>query len=322
MLEMGLFWVGVALMAITLIVLFWHAFQQNRMWGIAGILVIPLLAHIFLAWSSLTVRKATYGLIVGVLALLVGVSGGALMHLPFLTQHEVVQTLEETIAPPKAIPLPNEEQAKAVSGQEENYDPLLTGSEFETVDVEQFVPPSIPQQVNKSPATIYQQIMPEMLSKAIDKTIRLNMKSGEMIEGVLTHVEDHAVTVESQVEGGSLGLSYPLNEIDSIAVRLLSSETLETPETIEKTVDEVSEAVSAEGGSAVEALPETEEPLQAVTSTYEEDMQEDISTPATEIVEEPNAMEMLPEEASKIDSVPTPGANLGDEFDAGEADKP
>ena len=51
-------------------------------------------------------------------------------------------------------------------------------------------------------------------------------------------------------------------------------------------------------------------------------MQEDISTPATEIVEEPNAMEMLPEEASKIDSVPTPGANLGDEFDAGEADKP
>ena len=141
MLEAVLFWLGVAFVVVALLMLFLNAFQQNKIWGIAGlILLLPLLVHIFIKWEELTVRKATYAMVIGILTIFVSIAGGALAHLPFLPEHEVVQSLEENIAPPKDTPLPNEEQAQAITNPEEDYDPLLSGSEFEEVDVEKMVP--------------------------------------------------------------------------------------------------------------------------------------------------------------------------------------
>lgn len=227
MLEMGLFWFGAALIAVTLLMLFIHAFRQNKVWGIAGlVLLAPLLIHIFIAWDALSVRKATYGLVIGVLTVLVSIAGGALAHLPFLPKHEVVQTLEETIAPPKDTPLPNEEEAQAVAPtKDENYDPLLSGSEFEEVEIEKNVPPSTPP-VNLTPPPKFVPIQLSELATVINKQIRLKMTSGETIDGTLTHLDDQAATVESAVEGGSLGLSYKLDEIISASVRLAAGEQL------------------------------------------------------------------------------------------------
>ena len=227
MLELGLFWFGAAVIVVALLMLFINAFRQNKVWGIAGlILLVPLVVHIFIAWNSLAVRKATYALIIGVLTILVSIAGGALKHLPFLSKHEVVQTLEENIAPPKDVPLPNEEQAKAVTiPGEEEYDPVLSGGEFEEVDVAKMVPPSTTP-VHKTAAPRYHAIQVEELPAVINKRVRLTMSNGELVEGTLTNIQENAVTVESPVEGGSLGLSYNLSEIDSIAVQLAAGEEI------------------------------------------------------------------------------------------------
>ena len=248
MLELGLFWVGVVVAIIALVMLFTDAFKQNKAWGIAGIiLLIPLLVHITLAWGSLTVRKATYALIIGVLAILVSIAGGVLTQLPFLTQHEVVQTLEENIAPPKDTPLPNEEQVQAITDpDEEGYDPLLSGSEFEAVDVDEIVPPST-SPVQTTVASRYVPILTNDIPAIINKQVRLSMASGDIVEGTVTHVEEDSLTVESAVEGGSLGLSYSVNDIKSIAVRLAPGEKIPTV---------APPAVGAEEPAAEQAPPE------------------------------------------------------------------
>lgn len=240
MLELGLFWFGAAVIVVALLMLFVNAFQQNKVWGIAGlVLLVPLVVHILLAWNSLAVRKATYALIIGVLAILVSIAGGALKHLPFLSKHEVVQTLEENIAPPKDVPLPNEEQAKAVTDPgEENYDPVLSGGEFEEVDVEKMVPPSATL-VQKTAAPRYQAVLVEELAAVINKQVRLTMSNGDIVDGTLTHIQENAVTVESAVEGGSLGLSYNLNEIESIAVQLAAGEEISVQDKDVELVDDV-----------------------------------------------------------------------------------
>ena len=227
MLELGLFWAGVAITVAALLMLFFHAFKQNKGWGIVGlVLLIPLFIHIFLAWSALTVRKATYIFIIGVLAIIVSIAGGALEHFPFLTKHEVVQTLEENIAPPKETPLPNEEEAQAVSvPAEENYDPVLSGSEFEEVDVEDIVPPSSAP-IQKSVAPKYVPVTRENLPAILNRQVRLAMANGETVDGNLTHIQDNALTVESAVEGGILGLSYKFEEIKTIEVRLSPGEEM------------------------------------------------------------------------------------------------
>ena len=131
MLEIGLFWLGVLIVAIGVLTIFLDTYSKNRLWAVMGLIfLIPLVIHAVLNWSTLNVRKAFYALLVGILAILVSITGGALAHLPFLAEHEVVQVLEENIAPPKEEPLPNQEQADAAAlSSEEYYDPLLTGSE-------------------------------------------------------------------------------------------------------------------------------------------------------------------------------------------------
>lgn len=304
MLELGLFWFGAAVIVVALLMLFVNAFQQNKAWGIAGlVLLVPLVVHILLTWKSLAVRKATYALIIGVLAILVSIAGGALKHLPFLSKHQVVQTLEENIAPPKDVPLPNEEQANAVTvpGGEE-YDPVLSGGEFEEVDVEKMVPPSTTS-VQKTAAPRYQAVLVEELSAVINKRVRLTMVSGELVNGTLTNIQENAVTVESAVEGGSLGLSYKLNEIESIAVQLAAGEEIPAQNQDVEQVDDVAveqvqqeaqmplqendeflpppvelETVPAPSGVSADQLPVTDADESSVNENMELEQSPDIVT--------------------------------------------
>lgn len=304
MLELGLFWFGAAVIVVALLMLFINAFQQNKVWGIAGlVLLVPLLVHILLAWNSLAVRKATYALIIGVLAILVSIAGGALKHLPFLSKHEVVQTLEENIAPPKDVPLPNEEQAKAVTitGDEE-YDPVLSGGEFEEVDVEKMVPPSTTP-VHKTAAPRYHAIQVEELSAVINKRVRLTMANGEFVNGTLTNIQENAVTIESAVEGGSLGLSYNLNQIDSIAVQLAAGEEIPMQDQdAEQQAEDVLKHVS-------EALE------QAVDDIAVEQGQQEVQVPLQE-----NDETLLP--PVELETSPVPSEMPADQMPVTDADEP
>ena len=228
MLEMGLFWIGAAMVLVAYLILLLDSYRHNKVWALVGmILIIPLLIHVPLNWSTLNVRKAFYTLIIGVLAILVSIAGGALAHLPFLQDHEVVQVLEENIAPPKVEPLPNEEQAKTTTlSKQKDYDPLLTGSEYEEVAVKEIASEAKKKTVNFNPSSRYQTITQEELKYAINKQIRMTMTNDEVIVGKLTNIEDDGVLVESSVNGGILGLSYQNSNIKNMEVLLFDGESL------------------------------------------------------------------------------------------------
>jgi hypothetical protein len=233
MLAISLFWIGAVLILAAMLMLFWDSFQHRKLWALISLLlVIPLIIHMVLNWSHLNSRKAFYIAVLGILSIMVSIAGGALSELHFLPEHKVVQALEDNIAPPKEVPLPNQEKADAAAlTTEENYDPLLTGSEYETLETKEIVP----EDVNKvNPKTIsaarYQDVSQDEREQVINKWIRLTMSDGKVVEGRLTDVLEDAVLVESTVGGGSLGLSYRNEDIASMAVRLEAGEQLAKPD--------------------------------------------------------------------------------------------
>ena len=257
MLAISLFWLGVILVISATLMLFWDAFKLRKLWAIVSlVLIVPLIVHLFLNWSTLAVRKAFYILVIGILSIAVSIFGGALSQLTFLPESEVVQVLEENIAPPKEEPLPNQEQADAAAlSVEKDYDPLLTGSEYEALETEEILSGDVQKTIpNPTPAPSYQPVTVEERVHAINKQIRMTMVDGEVVEGTLTNVLDDSVLIESSVSGGSLGLSYSNDQIISMAVRLEAGEQLIKPETETQTVNAEAELPEEELSTETQAL--------------------------------------------------------------------
>lgn len=262
MLALITFSVGSLLLLVAVLMLLRHAFRTSMLWGILGLLfTIPLYIYALLRWEEVPIRKPVYISLVGILAVLVGISGGALSHLTFIPENEVVNTLEEKIAPPKETPLPNEEEAQAIQLPDgEAYDPLLTGGEFEVVDIEEMSPP--PAVVaSRAETKKYETIEIADIDRAIGKRVKLNLINGENIEGILTHRQKESIIVESFVSGGAVGYTYPIADIKLIsaldlapvAELALENDNLELESTAEATsvVEEV-ENVVEEVGPAIE----------------------------------------------------------------------
>ncbi len=279
MLEIGIFWIGAVMVFAAYLILLVDLFRHNKIWAIVGmLLIIPLLIHAILNWSTLNVRKAFYALIIGVLAILVSIAGGALAHLPFLQDHEVVQVLEDNIAPPKVEPLPNEEQAStATLSQQADYDPVLTGSEYEDIEVKEIASEAKKNVVGVASSSRYQSISQEELQHAINKQIRITMQDEEIVIGKLTNIEEDAVLVESSVDGGILGLSYPHTLIKKMEVLLLNGEPLFIEESIQE------EDIVVEQDEIIEQVP-TELPIE------EQKIVEEVVTPSVEEIEDAQIM--------------------------------
>ncbi len=246
MLEVGLFWIGIILVIVAILILFLDSFQSRRIWAVISlVLIVPLLIHMLLNWSLLTIRKSFFILIIGLLAVLVSFSGGALSQLSFLQDHEVMQVLEEKIAPPKEVPLSNQQQADAAAlSLGEGYDPLLTGGEYEQLETKEIVPERKNQVVRKvDPIVRYEIMTDDEHRQAINKRVRITMTDGSVIEGNLTEIFDDSLIIESNVNGGSLGLSYKNDLIQSVAVRLAAGEQLVVPkqQVIKDVVEELVE---------------------------------------------------------------------------------
>ena len=288
MLEIGLFWIGVAIVIVAYLILLLDTFHHNKIWALAGmILIIPLLVHAMLNWSTLNVRKAFYALIVGVLAILVSIAGGALAHLPFLQDHDVVQVLEENIAPPKVVPLPNEEQAKTTTlSKQKDYDPLLTGSEYEDLAVKEMASEVKNKAININPPSRYQIVTQEELTYAINKQIRMTMLNDEIIIGKLTNIEEDGLLIESSVNGGILGLSYPHAEVKKMEVLLSEGEALiseEIPASEETTIEQDEDIGLTEEDTLVDSQM-TDEVKEPVIEDIEDDQINDQPQTVTEEV--------------------------------------
>ena len=233
MLALITFIVGSIVLIIALLMLLRQAFRASMLWGVLGILfAVPLYVFAALRWSELSVRKPVYFSLVGILAVFVSVSGGALQHLPFVPEHEVIQSIEENIAPPKETPLPNEEAAQAVEFPEgDAYDPLLKGGEFEPIELKDVAPPVVQQALPKATSE-FQAIDIAEVERAINRRVKLQLANGEQIEGVLTHLQDGSMVVESKVAGGEVGYSYAFDEVDSLSVLDPAPVSEESPEQV------------------------------------------------------------------------------------------
>ncbi|MDW3095799.1 MAG: hypothetical protein R8G33_09025 [Gammaproteobacteria bacterium] len=310
MLEMGLFWLGVALVIAAIVMLFLDSFQSKKIWAVISLLILfPLLIHIITHWSSLNVRKALYILIVGILGIAVSISGGALSHLSFLPDHEVVKVIEDKIAPPEDTPLPNQQQADDASLEvEENYDPLLTGSEYEQLEIKEIVPEEINQVARKTPpAARYQVIEESQRVHAINKRVRVIMADGATIEGILTEIIDESVIIESEVNGGSLGLSYKNDQIQSMAVRLLEGEQL-VPPVEEDVVGESNSEKQATSATSdhfegLEELPRQPMDTQETEAIVPKDVQQPISQPKNQDSEVEPELEINSGALEKVEEI-------------------
>jgi hypothetical protein len=286
MLAMGLFWIGVVLVVTAIFMLFLDSFQTKKIWAIISLLLIlPLFVHMVLHWSSLNVRKSLYLLVIGVLALLVSVSGGALSQLSFLQDHKVVQKLEDKIAPPEDTPLPNQQQADtAALSVEDNYDPLLTGGEYEQLDTKEIVPEKTNQVLRKAePSRRYELVTPDERIHAINKHVRIIMTDGSVVEGRLTEISDDSLIVESDVNGGSLGLSYKNDLIQSVSVSLMQDEKLYVPREVEE--EQAQEPITGQPEVASEATLYNEVPEVNVDEAIEQEP----------ILQEPESTQLIPE---------------------------
>lgn len=247
MLAVGFFWLGAILVILATLMLFVDSFKHRRLWSIISlILLIPLVIHMFLNWSSLNSRKAFYLILLGILSIAVSIAGGALSKVPYIGENEVVKVLEDNIAPAKDEPLPNQEQADAAAlSAEGDYDPLLTGSEYESLESKEIVPENINKTNPNASTARYQLLALGELPRAVNKWVRIKVTDGEIIEGRLTDVLEDGVLVESSVNGGSLGLSYNNDEISELFVRLEAGESLGKLESDEPAVDEISSNVDS-----------------------------------------------------------------------------
>ncbi|MEM8844055.1 MAG: hypothetical protein AAGB35_03340 [Pseudomonadota bacterium] len=245
MLEISIFFVGVLVTLIALLMLFKVAYHENKPAAIVSLLLIlPLIGYMFFNLGSISVRKAGFILVIGLIALIVSIYGGVSEQLHFLEENKVVQTIEEKIVPIEEEPLPNEQEAQAAKlASDDNYDPLLTGSEFEEVEIQELVPEQKSVAIS-APVFYYQPLTFEEVQYALDMPVRLSMNDGSIIEGTLVNVDPEAILVESNASGGSVALSYSHADIKSVEVKLAKGQSLNIPQ--EDQIEEQTQVIAIE----------------------------------------------------------------------------
>ena len=132
------------------------------------------------------------------------------------------------------MPLANQQQADATAlSKSENYDPLITGSEYEKVSEEEIIA-SVKQapssEINTAAGPNYQVIAQDDFIHAINQSVRIKLRDGRVITGKLVSIIDASLLVESIVEGGFVGLSYGQQDIALLEVLLPAGERLYIPE--------------------------------------------------------------------------------------------
>ena len=270
MLEISIFIAGLLITIIALLMLFRDAYQQNKIAALVSlVLIFPLVGYMLFNLGEAFVRKAGSVFVVGIIAIVVSIYGGVSKHIYFLEESKIVKQIEENIAPKEEGPLPNEQQAESAKlSKGEDYDPLLTGTDLEDVELEELLPESKPEPVPSAPVFRYQPVTYEEVQYAINKPVRVTMNDGAVIMGDLINVEPDSLMVESLASGGSVALSYLHTNIKSVEVRLGKGEVLEIPPQEPAEALIIDEEVSIEDAPSVQSSAESAQ--EKLSQTIEE----------------------------------------------------
>ena len=280
MIEITIFIAGVLITIAAFLMIFRDAYQQNQIAAVISLVMIfPLVGYLLFNLSRTATRKAGTVLSVGIVAIIVSIYGGVSEHIFFLEENTIVQKIEKNIAPKEEGPLPNELQAETAKLlKDDDYDPLLTGTELEDVELEEMLPERKSVEAPRVPVFSYQPVAYEEVQYALNKPVRVTMNDDAVVEGKLVNVESDSLMVESLASGGSVALSYKHTNIKSVEVKLAQGEQLEIPpqpQIEEKPMDVgtmVSEPSSIEppAEASQQAPSETIEELESDTSKHSE----------------------------------------------------
>jgi hypothetical protein len=259
MLEISIFIAGVLITIIAFLMLFRNAYQQNKIAALVSlVLIFPLVGYLLFNLGLTAVRKAGAVMLIGVIAIVVSIYGGVSKHIYFLEENKIVKQIEDNIAPKEEGPLPNEREAESTKlSKDEDYDPLLTGTDLEDVELEELLPEPKPEQARSAPVYRYKPVTYEEVQYAINKPVRVTMNDGAVIMGELINVEPDSLMVESLVSGGSVALSYLHTNIKSVEVRLGKGEALEIPPQEQSEELMIEQEVTTDDASSMQSSAES-----------------------------------------------------------------
>lgn len=284
MISLIVFYAGIIIILFSVITVLKHAFGRGLLWPVFIILFLPLtVVYIGLNWKELSMRKALYISIAGLLAIAVGIFGGALARVPFLPKLPIVETLKETTAP-ELEPLPNEKEAEAIELGDRRYDPVLTGSQFEEPDLKPLAPDT-DKTVNqlKTVERKWRPIEKALLPYLSNKEIQLHMQNGQTPVGVIHSVSENSLVLGQLAEGGAVEFTYPYADIVSVEALLSNAELVQAQQQ-----DAAQNAIQVEAKEA----DDTKLDLEEVTVVPEKRL----LSPNTEVTEEtPASLEPVPE---------------------------
>lgn len=220
-------WLGAVLWIVV------AAFGTSLLWGLLLVLLTPLyVIYALLEWSRPGVRYAFLVSLVGLLLAAAGWYGGAgrvvLAQLDRLegavdpslrSQVEAVAERLPTAAPPDE-PLPNE---SSVPEDPEilAVDPLKEAYQIPPADP---LPPDPHSEVEppRGAPLAWRRVNPALLSGHLGRRVRLELRDGRQVEGLLMPGADESIMVEVQQGTGRIGYEYLLNQIASAEVLLLA----------------------------------------------------------------------------------------------------
>ncbi len=205
------------------------AFRTSIVWGVLLAVLTPLyVVYALLEWSRPGVR---YAFLVSVLGLLMAGAGwyggagrlvvaqldrlGETVDPALRSQVEEVARHIPTAAPPDE-PLPN---AERVPDDPDilSVDPL---KEVYQIPPARPLPPSSEEVVQPTPVRTFswQRVSPDLLHGYLGSRVRLRLRDGRHVEGMLMPGADESVMVEVQQGSGRIGYEYLLSQIQTAEV--------------------------------------------------------------------------------------------------------
>ena len=218
------------LILVGMIMVLLDAFNESLFWGLLVLLVPPIFVPIysFVKWNKSQARNGFAMALVGFVMLGVGVYGGALQGILFLSDYEVVSNLPT--AGPIDEPLPNEEEAAKVELEgKDDYDPILSSAS----EIEPLAPDEDKTVKNFGKGKVRAVNIPiENISSSMGAKIEITFNDGVKNVGILVKTTEDSISIEQQTGGGMVSYEYTLDKIKSI-VRLTRPSTVTTLPVVE-----------------------------------------------------------------------------------------
>ena len=242
MLALVVLILALLLVLVGMIMVLLDAFNESFFWGILVLILPPIFVPLysFVKWNKSQARNGFAMALVGLFMVGVGVYGGGLQSISFVSDNKMVSNIPTAV--PKDEPLPNEEEAaniKLEDEYDESYDPVLSTDKdrYSSKEIEPLAPEDDKTVKNFGKRKSTAVVVPlENIDSSIGSNIEITLNDGSKHVGTLVWSTENSISIEQQLGGGMVSYEYTLDKIQSVLSLTKPKETI-TPQAFES--DEV-----------------------------------------------------------------------------------